>query len=94
MSGSTPYKIRTEDPEEIVYECNRVFSLITDRLDKIEGFRGQPELHNTMVTEFDIVVAGASKGFIMRDNSKQRNYWRLEVTGDGTLTITQIGRSY
>lgn len=59
--GDTQYKVRSTDPQDLLFECNRVFELLADRLDQIEGFRGTPQLYQRQLTAHDVVHTSASK---------------------------------
>lgn len=96
MSGAGVYNIRTitGDLGDVVLECNRVFGLIADRLDKIEGYRGSPELHNDMTTNSDVIVVDKNKGLVLKDDGNPPNYWRVTIDSTGTLQQTSLGRTY
>jgi len=92
--GTTPYKIRSTDPRDLMTECNRVFELIGDRLDKIEGHRGEPRWYARQTSDFDMVHTSSNRGLVLRDNADPANYWRITINSAGTLVITNLGRSY
>jgi hypothetical protein len=71
-----------------------VFELIANRLDRIEGFRGTPQLYERQVTNNDIVHTSNSKGVVLTDDADPPNYWRVTIDSTGTLTQTNLGRSY
>lgn len=91
---TTPYKVRGTDPEDLTQEVNRVFALLTDRLDRIEGFRGKPTFYNTMQTSYDVVITSFDKGLVLKDNGNPPNYWRVTINSAGTRTWTSLGASY
>uniref|UniRef100_A0A6M3J7F7 Uncharacterized protein n=1 Tax=viral metagenome TaxID=1070528 RepID=A0A6M3J7F7_9ZZZZ len=91
--GQSPYKIRSTNPNDLVSECERVFALLSDRLDKMEGFRGKPQLYNILLTNFDVVCMNSSRGIILKDDQNPPNYHRITMTG-ASLTATNIGRNY
>ena len=88
--GSTPYRIRSFTAQDIVPELNRILQLLSDRLDKMEGFRGQPRLYDTMLTESDIVVDSNTTGIILKDDADPPTYWRITIDSTGTINATQI----
>ena len=92
--GNTPYRIRSEDPNDLVSECNRIFQVMNDRLDKIEGFRGNRTEYNYVLAQSDLVITVSSKGLVLRDNGNPASYWRVTIDSTGTLTVTNIGRNY
>jgi hypothetical protein len=92
--GDTQYKIRSTDPRDVVTECNRVFELLSDRLDKIEGFRGESQLYGNQVSGFDSVHTDAQRGVVLKDNANPANYWRVTIDSTGTLQQTNLGRDY
>jgi len=91
--GRTPYKIRSTEISDVISECDRIFALLSDRLDKMEGFRGTPELFSALTTNFDLVCTDSEKGLVLKDNANPANYWRLTITG-ASLAATNIGRNY
>lgn len=92
--GDTQYKIRSTDPTDLLFECNRVFELIATRLDRIEGYRGEPRLYGTQTTDFDTVHTDASRGVVLKDGANPPNYWRVTIDATGTLQQTSLGREY
>lgn len=92
--GDTQYRIRSTDPADLITECNRIFELLSDRLDKIEGYRGEPQLHSRQTTAEDIVHTSNSRGVVLTDDSDPPNYWRVTIDNTGTLIQTNLGRSY
>ena len=94
MSSTGPYKIRGDDPADWLYEANRVFELIAERLDSLEGYRGHAKFYNYMETSSDVVIQDATKGIILKDNTDPPNYWRITINSAGTLVVTNIGRVY
>lgn len=77
--------------DQIVIECNKIFSVIADRLDQMEGLRGEPRFYNRAIAEDDVVCIDSSKGLVLFDGT---NYWRVEVSTSGTLSATSLGKSY
>ena len=92
--GDTQYRIRSTDPTDLLFECNRVFELLSDRLDKIEGYRGEPALYARQTTGFDIVHTSNTRGVVFTDDANPPNYWRVTINSAGTLLQTNLGRSY
>jgi hypothetical protein len=92
MSGL--YKIRGSDNEDVRVESNRIFAIISDRLDKIEGYRGEPKVWNRQVFTNDAVVDGGGKGVVLKDDGSPANYWRVTIDSAGTLVQTSLGREY
>ena len=55
------YQITTTDPQGMILRLNSIFSSIADRLDKLEGFRGELEtasgtFSGDITTEGNVVV--------------------------------------
>jgi len=96
MSGAGEYKIRSteENVVDLMQECNRIFGLLSDRLDKMEGYRGRPSLNNDLLSGYDIVITDASKGLVLRDDGNPGSYWRVTIDDTGTLQYENIGRDY
>lgn len=94
LYGQSVYKIQSSNPDDLLLECDRIFSMIGDRLDKMEGHRGQPELYNLMKTSSDVVVLDKDKGVVLTDNAEPPHYWRITVNSAGTLVKTDLGRNY
>lgn len=94
MSGITQYRIRSGDPEILWAELNRILGLISDRLDKIEGFRGTPRFYDSAEFSGDVICLSASDGLVLKDNGDPANYWRVTIDSSGTLQHTNLGRSY
>ena len=92
MAG-TVYRVRGTDPADIVLEVNRVFELISDRLDKIEGFRGRPRLYDKLLTSYDVVVLDDRQGVILKDEQNPPHYWRITISG-GAVTPVDLGTTY
>lgn len=92
MSGL--YKVRGSDPADLVVESNRIFELISDRLDKIEGYRGEPKVWNREVHTDDIIIEVTGKGVVLKDFGNPSRYWRIGITASGTMTQTLLGREY
>lgn len=90
----TTYRIRTTDPADQLGELNRLFSLIADRFDKIEGFRGTPKFYNAVEATSDVVCTVPDKGFVLLDQADPPQYWRITVDTTGTLQITKLGATY
>ena len=91
-SGS-PYRIHSDDQNDIIAESNRVFSLLSDRLDKIEGIRGEPQVYASARFSSDVIVLDSLRGVVLRDKADPPQYWRVTVNTAGTLVITKIGAS-
>jgi len=92
--GDTPYKIRSDDPRDMLLEINRVLELLAERLDRIEGLRGSPVLYNRQTTAYDVVHTSPNKGVVLKDDATPANYWRVTIDSTGALTQTNLGRSY
>ena len=90
---STAYKVRSSDPEALVHEVDRVFKLLAERLDKMEGFHGTPTFYNSIKTEFDINAVGTSRGLVLKDDGNPANFWRVTVNSAGNLVRTKLGTS-
>jgi len=88
-----PYKVRSTDPMDLLSECNRVFELLSERLDRIEGYKGEPTLYANQYTDYDTIHTGSNKGVVLKDDASPANYWRLTIDSTGTLVQTNIGRS-
>jgi len=91
--GDSLYKVRSTDPRDLVFECNRVFELLSERLDRMEGLKGSPQLYAEQKTGYDIVHTDANTGVVLKDNATPPCYWRVTVDSTGTLVITNIGRA-
>lgn len=91
--GRGPYQILVGGltNDQIVIECNKVFSVIADRLDSMEGLRGEPKFYNRAIAKNDIVCIDGDKGLVLFDGT---NYWRVSVGTDGTLSTASLGKSY
>ena len=94
MTIEAPYRIRGEKPEDWKQEANRIFELIANRMDSLEGFRGHGKLYNYLEVGHDVLITDNSKGVVLRDNGNPRSYWRITVNSTGTLVVTNIGRTY
>lgn len=92
--GDTQYKVRSTDPRDLMTEVNRVFELLADRLDRIEGYRGEPNLYNRQLTQHDTVHTDASRGVVLKDEANPANYWRVTIDDTGTLVQTNLGRDF
>ena len=90
----TSYRVRSTDPEDLTIELNRIFGLVADRLDKLEGLRGQPVFFDKLLCKEDVVVLDGLRGLVLVNRSDPPQYWRLTVDANGTLTITRLGASY
>lgn len=90
----TSYRVRSTDPEDLTKELNRIFGLVADRLDKIEGLRGQPVFFDKLLCKEDVVVLDGLRGLVLVDRTDPPQYWRLTVDSAGTLTLTKLGASY
>jgi len=88
------YKVVGSDPADLQAEVNRIFEIVSNRLDKIEGFRGEPEVWARQVNKGDIVVDSYREGIVLRDELDPPGYWRITVDSTGTLTQTSLGREY
>lgn len=91
--GRGPYQIPTGglNNDLIIIECNKIFAIIADRLDKMEGLRGEPRMYNRVVAEDDVVCIDVDKGLVLSDGI---NYWRVSVGTDGTLSTASLGKEY
>jgi hypothetical protein len=96
MSGAGTYKIRMIEGGlgDLVQECNRIFGLLSDRLDKMEGYRGSPVLHSSMETGYDLIITDKDKGVVLKDDGNPANYWRVTIDSVGDLQTTSLGRNY
>ncbi len=88
------YKVVGSDPEDLRVEINRLFEIISDRLDKIEGYRGEPEVWSRQVNKDDIVLDGDGAGVVLKDGGNPPQYWRVSVDSSGTLSQTSLGREF
>ena len=88
------YKIRGDDPYDWVGEANRIFELMTIRLDNLEGYRGHAKMYNYVEHLSDVVVTDTTRGVVLKDGGNPPNYWRITVNTAGTLVVTKIGRVY
>jgi hypothetical protein len=93
-TDSTVYRISSDDPGVIIAECNRIFGLIADRLDRMEGFRGEPQLWDRLLTSSDVVFNSSLVGIILKDNGNPPDYWRVTINSAGTIVRTNLGRVY
>lgn len=91
--GDSLYKVRSTDPNDLLYECNRVFELLSNRLDRIEGLRGSPTLYGDQYTAHDVVHTNANKGIVLKDDATPAHYWRITIDSTGTLVQTDLGRA-
>ena len=89
--GGSPYRIRSDDPRDTIGEVNRVLSLLSDRLDRIEGIRGTPKIYSSAQFSSDVIVLDSIKGLVLKDKASPPQYWRITVDTGGTLTVTKIG---
>ena len=90
----TSYRIRSTDPDELTLELNRVLSLVADRLDKLEGLRGQPKFFDKVLCNDDIIVLDGLRGVVLVNRADPPQYYRLTISESGTLTVTRLGASY
>ena len=88
------YKVVGSDPADLRVEVNRLFELISNRLDKIEGFRGEPEVFNRQVNKDDLVIDGSGKGIVLKDDGDPPQYWRIKVDSYGSISQQNLGRGY
>lgn len=88
------YKIRGDNPEDWIGEANRVFELISVRLDSLEGYRGHGKFYNYTEHGSDVLITDNTKGIVLRDNGNPASYWRITINSAGTLVLTNIGRVY
>jgi hypothetical protein len=90
------YKVTGSDPEDLRIEINRLLENITNRLDQIEGYRGEPKVWNRQVSVGDLVVDGESNGngVVLKDESDPPQYWRVTIDSTGTLSQTNLGREF
>jgi len=93
MTTGSVYKLRTTDPEDAVLEINRLFELISTRLDRMEGFRGRPHLYDKLLTGSDIIINEGLQGIVLLDRQWPPHYWRLTIVG-GVLTPIDLGTTY
>jgi len=93
MTAGTVYRVRGTDPADLTLEVNRIFELISDRLDKIEGFRGKPTLYNKLLTGYDIVIDAGRQGLVVKDQQSPAHYWRITIVG-GTVVPVDLGTTY
>lgn len=89
-----PYKIRGDKPEDWREEANRIFELLSNRLDKLEGFRGHPKFYSYVELGSDVFITDNTKGVVLKDGGNPPSYWRVTVNSTGTLVVTNIGRTY
>jgi len=92
--GSTPYKIRASDINDIVFELNRIFALISDRLDRMEGFSGTVKLYDNVKVNGDLIIDSSVKGFILKDNQNPAHYWRVTMDSTGLFNFDDLGLSF
>jgi len=91
--GDSLYKVSSTDPNDLLYECNRIFELLSERLDKIEGLRGSPVLYGDQYTGFDTVHTDAERGVVLKDSANPPHYWRVTIDTTGALVQTDLGRA-
>ncbi|MFA5132934.1 MAG: hypothetical protein WC444_06435 [Candidatus Paceibacterota bacterium] len=92
--AGTMYKIRGDDPYDWVLEANRIFELISTRMDNLEGYRGHGKFYNYVEHGSDVVITDNTKGVVLRDNGNPASYWRVTINSAGTVVLTNIGRVY
>ena len=92
--GSSPYTIQSDDPQDLIRELDRILALISDRLDRLEGFRGMPQIKNSLITNGDLVNINPNTGLVLNDNGNPPTFWRITIDSNGTVYRTQIGRTY
>jgi hypothetical protein len=92
--AGTLYKIRGDDPYDWVGEANRIFELMSVRMDNLEGYRGHPTIYNYIESMDDVVIVDSSKGVVLKDSANPANFWRITINAAGTLVVTNIGRIY
>lgn len=92
--AGTLYKIRGDDPYDWVGEANRIFELMSVRMDNLEGYRGHGKFYNYVENMSDVVVLDNTKGIVLKDNGNPPNYWRVTINSAGTVVVTNIGSIY
>jgi len=88
------YKVVGSDPEDLRVEVNRLMEQISNRLDRIEGYRGEPEVWNRQVNKDDLVIDGTGVGVVLKDDGDPPQYWRVSIDNTGTLIQTSLGREF
>jgi len=92
--GDTLYKIRSLDLRDVIVECNRIFELLSDRLDRIEGLRGTAQVFGKQLVQGDGVFPQGGTGPVVSDDGNPAGYWRLAVDTSGTVSATSLGKDY
>ena len=90
----TSYRVRSTDPADLTQELNRIFSLVADRLDAIEGLRGQPVFYDKTLHQDDVVIMDGLRGLVLVNRADPPQYWRLTISEAGVLTVTRLGASF
>ena len=93
MAGNL-YRIKGSDPADLGSEINGILQKISDRLDKIEGYRGSPEVWSKQVNKDDVVLENSGTGVVLKDGNTPPNYWRVTIDNAGALVQTNLGREY
>ncbi|MBU2177484.1 MAG: hypothetical protein KJ556_20520 [Gammaproteobacteria bacterium] len=93
---TTPYKIDAIglSTDQLTLEINKILELVTNRLDKIEGIRGEPRFYNTVMTQYDVVIDNGRKGIILKDQGDPPHYWRVTMNTNGTRNWSDLGGTY
>ena len=88
------YKVGGSDPDDLRVEINRQLENISNRLDKIEGYRGEPEVWSRQINKEDVVVDNEARGVVLKDDGDPAQYWRVSIDSTGTLSQVSLGREY
>ena len=93
MAAGIVYRVRGTDPADLLLEVNRIFELISDRLDKMEGFRGRPVLYDKLLTGYDVIIDAGRQGVVIKDQQSPAHYWRITIV-TGAVVPVDLGTTY
>ena len=80
--------------DDLKDELNSILKRINDRLDTIQGRRGDYKPESRQIMQDDLIFDDTTRGVILKDDGTPPRFWRLWVDSSGTIYTESIGGSY
>lgn len=89
------YKITGEDLEGVKAELNLYLSRINERLNAVQGVKGDIDVGSSrVVANNDLVVKHQLGGLVLKDDNDPPSYWKYMAKNNGSLIAYELGGSY
>uniref|UniRef100_A0A6M3KZG2 Uncharacterized protein n=1 Tax=viral metagenome TaxID=1070528 RepID=A0A6M3KZG2_9ZZZZ len=89
------YKLVSDEIEGLKAELSLYLGRISERLDSVQGVRGDIDLgSHRVVSGSDFVSTHGLGGIVLRDDGNPPSYWKYMAKNNGTLIAYELGGDY